>query len=123
MKKVLLTISILSLGNIFSGTMAANFYQAPNAGNLNFYPMMQHQMEKQETLDFVNNPEAYKEKREAKDAQLDYIEGKTNFNPSYKPTSFNLNSTRDNNIQELPEPKKMEFSKDGNGQIIIKGVQ
>lgn len=123
MNKVLLTITVLLLGNIFSGAFAANYYQAPNAGNLNFYPLMQHQMEKQETLDFVNNPEAYKEKREAKDAQLDYIEGKTNFNPSYKPTSFNLNSTRDNNIEKLPAPREMEFSKDGNGQIIIKGVQ
>jgi hypothetical protein len=121
MKKTLLGLAIISfIGLSTNGAFAGYYYQAPNAGNMSFYPMMQRQMEQQETLDFVNHPEEYKEKRAKKDAQLDYEEGKVNpnVNPYYKPTSFNLKQKED-----LPLQKPMEFSKDENGQIRIQGIK
>ena len=67
MKKTLLGLAILSfIGLSTNGAFAGYYYQAPNAGNMSFYPMMQRQMEQQETLDFVNHPEEYKEKRAKK---------------------------------------------------------
>ncbi|MBD5401243.1 hypothetical protein HDR58_00365 [bacterium] len=121
MKNILLKAMIIGLiAGMSSSTALAVYYQAPNAGNMNFYPLMQHQIEKQETLDFINNPEDYKEKRERKDAQLDYEQGKRNTTPYIKPTSFNLNSNKN---QELPEPVPMEFTKDENGQIKIQGIK
>ena len=119
MKKVLLSLTILSFAfSVCPAPAAPYYYQAPNAGNMNFYPMMQRQMEKEETLDFINNPEDYKQKREAKDAKLDYQEGKTNINPYLKPTTFNLGKSK-----TTPAPATMEFTKDENGQIKIQGIK
>lgn len=119
MKKnlLLLLLAIFTIGCNCSFA-AMNYYQAPNAGNMNFYPLMQHQMEKEETLDFINNPEDYKNKREAKDAQLDYQEGKTDINPYLTPARVNIQSNR---FQSTPS--SMEFKKDENGQIRIQGIQ
>ena len=50
MKKTLLGLAILSfIGLSTNGAFAGYYYQAPNAGNMSFYPMMQRQMEQQKT--------------------------------------------------------------------------
>lgn len=125
MKKLLLYIAVAGLVVAMNNnsSFASYYYQAPNAGNMSFYPMMQRQMEQEETLDFINDSENYKQKREEKDAKLDYIEGKTNpnVNPYYKPTSFNLGGSTE--AEELPAQKPMEFTKDENGQIRIQGIK
>lgn len=120
MKKILLSISIFALFIIVNnnGAYAFNYYEVPNAGNMNVRPLMQHQMEKQETLDFINRPEEYKQKREEKNAQHDYQEGKTQINPYLKPTSFGLGAGKN-----LPAQKPMEFTTDENGQIKIQGIK
>lgn len=120
MKKFLLSISILSL--LAPNAVFANYiYQTPTAGTMNFYPMMQHQMEKEETLDFVNHPEEYKQKREAKDAQLDYEQGKVQ-SPYFQQTRMNINA---NHLKSSPvvQDTNMEFTKDENGQIRIQGIK
>ena len=111
MKKVL-ALTLLA-GFLSTNTASAVYFnQTPTAGNHNFYPIMQHQMEKQETLDFVNNPEQYKKRREQKDAQLDYIEGKTNTYPSSKPT-----------INRTNLPVNMQFSTGSDGQLKIQEIK
>ena len=118
MKKLFL--SILAFLGLSACSSYAVIYQAPNAGNMNFYTLMQHQVEEQETLDFIKDPEGYKEKRARKDAQLDYIEGKTNTSPY-----FNLRSIQNKNRPRYNTnlPTNMEFSKDSNGQVIIRGIK
>lgn len=115
MKKSILTALLSIL--IGAPTMAFDYYQPPNGSNMNFYPMMQHQMEKQETLDFINNPNEYKKKREAKDAQLDQQEGKIKENPYFKPTGFEMK-----NSSQPPAQNNMEFTKDEDGNIRIQGL-
>ncbi len=120
MKKILICLTVLSfISTIPAFGAAPYYYQAPNAGNMNFYPMMQRQMEREETLDFINNPEDYKQRREEKDAKLDYQEGKTNVNPYLKPTTFNLGGK----TKLYNEQPSMEFTKDENGQIKIQGIK
>ena len=55
-------ISVLGLLVLIGTAQATPIYQPPNVGNSNFYPLMQHQMEKEETLDFVNDSENYKKR-------------------------------------------------------------
>ena len=118
MKRLLLGITFLTLGMLIqNAAFAVNDYEAPNAGNMNFRPLMQYQMEKQETLDFVNKPEEYKKKRAEKNAKLDYQEGKTDINPYLKPTSFGLSGAKAQPAQP------MEFTKDENGEIRIQGIK
>lgn len=114
MKKALFCIGLLS--TIILGVNCASaytLYEAPNAGNLNFYPMMQRQMEQTETLDFVNNPEDYKKKREAKDEGNKIRQ--SNFNPNYSP---NYGGTYLHPVH----PVQMQFTKDANGNIKIQGL-
>ena len=89
------------------------FYEAPNAGNMNFYPMMQRQMEQQETLDFANDSENYRKKRDAKN------DGNTvrqsNYNPNYSP---NYGGT----FLHPVHPVQMQFIKDASGSIKIQGI-
>ncbi len=99
---------------IGSGMAVAHpLYEAPNAGNMNFYPMMQRQMEQQETLDFVNDSENYKKKREAKDNENAIRQ--SNFNPNYAP---NYGGT----FMHPVHPVQMQFTKDSNGNIKIQGI-
>lgn len=116
MKKIY--FGILALVGMSACSAMAMIYQAPNVGNMNFYPLMQHQVEEQQTLDFVKDPEGYKERRERKDAQLDYYQGKSN-------PYFNLRSLQNKNRARynVDLPTNMEFSRDSNGQIIIKGIK
>ena len=109
MKKSLLLglcVTFLSCGYAFS----IPIYQAPNGGNSDFYPLMQYQMEKQETLDFINDSENYKKKREGKDkAKIQ----ETNFNPNYTPTETHLRTV---------QPAEMQFTRDENGNIKIQSI-
>jgi len=120
MKKILLSISLVAVVTMINSTGAYAFthYEAPNAGNLNFLPLMQHQMEKEETLDFINRPEEYKQKRDEKNAQSDFREGKTDINPYFRPTNFGLGAAK-----KLPAQEPMEFTTDENGQIKIQGIK
>ncbi len=111
MKKILL-VSLFVFGMVYplaAQAGAFNYLEAPNGSNRNFSGLMQRQFEKEETLDFIDNPEEYKIKREKKDTVLDYQEGKIQ-RPEYR-----LNSQ--------PAVNKMEFTKDDNGQIKIQGIQ
>lgn len=119
MRKILTGIAAAAL---FSGAVCVNgafaytYYEAPNGGNMNFYPLMQHQMEQQETLDFTKDPENYKKKREAKDAQNNAsVVRKSNYNPNYLP---NYGMT---GVQQT-HPVNMRFVKDANGNIRIQGM-
>lgn len=113
MKKIL--FSLIALFSISTCANAINpTYTAPNAGNMNFYPMMQYQMEKQETLDFANDPESYNKKREIKDNENKIRN--SNFNPNYTP---NYGGT----FMHPVHPVSMQFTKGDDGTIKIKGIQ
>lgn len=112
MKKVLLLFVLFAFG---CGAYAINpTYTAPNASTLDFYPMMRRQMEKEETLDFINRPEDYKERREAKDNENKVRN--SNFNPNYSP---NYGGTYLHPVH----PVTMQFSKGSDGQIKIQEVK
>lgn len=111
MKKILLLSMIISLTIEVNAFAISPTYSNPTAGTMDFYPLMQHQMEKQETLDFLNDSEHYKDKRSKKDAENEYRAGNKNFNPSYQ------SSTSLKKIYK--KDKKMKFSTDSNGNIII----
>ena len=112
MRKILI-LSILSLFVCSTGSYAISpTYSNSTGSTADFYPLMQYQMEKQETLDFVNNSENYKEERAKKDAENAYRAGNKNFNPHY--------TTKTNLINVNHGKKNMEFSTDSNGNIIIK---
>lgn len=103
MKKILLLTAIFVMG---TGIANAFEYLGPiNEGNRNFAPLKQHQFEKQETLDFVNNPNEYKVKREKKDAYLNHQEEKQQIN------------------NNRPTQAPMEFTKGEDGQIRIQGIK
>jgi hypothetical protein len=114
MKKIL---SVLILTGFVSCTSAVaspfNFLGPTNEGSRDFAPLMQYQFEKQETLDFSNNPEEYKQKRETKNRYLDYQEGKVDLTPDVK-TQYNLNNS-------APGTNNLQFIKGDDGQIRIKG--
>lgn len=113
MKKALL----LSLVTVLStcGAYAINpTFTAPNASNMDFYPMMQRQMEKEETLDFVNHSEDYSKKREAKDNENQIRN--SNFNPNYTP---NYGGTYLHPVH----PVTMQFTRSNDGQIKIQEIQ
>lgn len=114
MKKILGFVLGTSLILCANYANAYSLYEAPNAGNMDFYPMMQRQMQEYETLDFVNNPEQYKEKREAKDNGNKIR--KSNFNPNYTP---NYGGT----FLHPVHPVQMQFTKDASGNIRIQGIQ
>lgn len=108
MKKFLVLISVSLLISECSLAMPMN--PTPNVGNMEFYPLMQYQMEKQETLDFVNDSENYKKKRKAKDNESNI---KSNFDPNYAP-NYGINAP----IQ----PVNMQFTQDENGNIKIQNT-
>ena len=112
MKKIL---SVLLFAMFISSSGALAFsptYSNPTEGTINFYPMMRRQMEHEETLDFDNDPEHYKEKRNKKDAQDAYRAGNKNFNPSYEPST--------SLIKFMHKNQDMQFTTDSNGNILIK---
>lgn len=116
MKKILLGMGIIfGVAALTLGANAAPMYTAPNVGNSSFLPMMQSQMEREETLDFVNDSENYKKKREAKDNSENTIR-QSNYNPNYAP---NYGGTYLHPVH----PVQMQFTRDANGNIKIQGIQ
>ncbi len=95
---------------------AAVMYEPPNGGNINFYPLMQQQFEQQETLDFADKPEQYKERREAKDKQSNIVKQKLNSSPYYQAGFGNYSR------QARPATGGMRFVKDADGNIRIQSV-
>lgn len=117
MKKTLLSLGIITVASLLTASVAqASIYEAPNMGNLNFYPLMQQQMEKQETLDYAKDPDNYKEKREAKSIEADIRS--SNFNPNYK---NNYSGTLFNH--QVSQPTQMQFLKGSDGSIKIQEVK
>ena len=117
MKKLLLTSSIAIVCTLIfsSATQAYNYLGPTNEANRNFQPIMQHRFEKQETMDFVKDPDEYKVKRQKKDAYLDYKEGKTTEIPEFMKPKININSTQ--------RPTNMEFSRGSDNQIHIQSIR
>ena len=115
MKKVLLVSAIagvMCFGQTVLAVSPYGYLGPQNEGNRNFSTLKQHQFEKEETLDFINNSEDYKEKREKKEKFLDYQQGKVDVPPSVQ-TQYNLQGSR-------PGTNNMQFIKDENGKIRIK---
>lgn len=113
MKKIVL--AILLLGFTVSGAFASYGYLAPTTeSNRNFQPLMQHQFEKEETLDFTQNSENYKENRAKKDNYIQYQQQKVDIPPAAA-TQYNLQNTR-------PGANNLQFVKDADGKIKIQGV-
>lgn len=113
-------LAILTILLGFTGCAAfANYgyISAPTGGNRNFQPLMRHQFEQTETLDFVNDAEHYKEKREQQEEAIKHQSKMQDL----KPTQFNLNHSRP--TQEAPKTPAMEFSTTDDGHIIIKPIQ
>lgn len=112
MKKILLLTGAFILTALSAN--AFDYLGPTNEGNRNFATIKQHQFEKQETLDFVNNSEEYKAKREKKDAILDYQQGKTNELPANLKPQINVTK---------PANTGMEFTKGEDGQIKIQEIR
>ena len=115
MRKFLMAVLCAGLLSV-NGAFAIR-YEAPNGGNASFYPLMQHQLEQQETLDFSTNPEGYKQKRDAKDAVRGTIVRSNTYNQNYTP-NYGITNT-----QPSTHPvNNMFFTKDANGNIRIQGI-
>ncbi len=113
--KKLLSVSIL-LGLMSTGVASAspfNFLTPTNEGSRDFAPLMQYEFEKHETLDFKNNPEEYKKKREKKNKYLDYQEGKLDLTPDVK-TQYQMQNS-------APGTNNLRFIRGEDGQIKIQG--
>ena len=108
---VLIMVGFVSCGSAIASPF--NFLTPTNEGNRNFAPLMQYEFEKQETLDFKNNPEEYKQKREKKDRYLDYQEGKVDLTPDVR-TQYQMNNY-------APGSNNLQFIRGEDGQIKIKG--
>jgi hypothetical protein len=114
MKKILLTV--LLLGFTASTAQASYNYLGPTTeANRNFQPLMKHQFEREETLDFSKDPENYKEKREKKEKFIEYQQPKLDIPPAAA-TQYNLQGTR-------PGSNNLQFVKDENGKIRIQGIK
>jgi len=113
-KKILL-ITAFAISPVGVFAAGFNYLDAPNATNRNFSAIYQQQFEKEESLDFINNPEDYKTKREQKDQYLDYKEGKTDI-PSFLKPKINTDNY-------VPAAETMQFTKGADGQIKIQGIK
>lgn len=117
MKKLLLTTTVLGVLALISAnaSMATPYgYLTPTTeGTAQFAPLMQYEFEKSETLDFKNNPESYKEKRQKKNKFLDYQEGKVDLPQSVRTQYYLQNSG--------PGSNNLKFIKGDDGQIKIQG--
>ena len=113
MKRALLLGILLSFTSV---SAYANYgYLSPTTeGNRNFQPLMKHQFEREETLDFTNHPEEYKERREKKEKLIEYQQ-KIEIPPAAA-TQYNLQATR-------PGSNNLQFIKGDDGKIKIKGME
>jgi len=112
MKKLLVGMGIMCFLLCANSSFASKFEAAPNAGNMDFYPMMQRQMEQEETLDFANHPEQYEKNREKKDNLVKKSKFDPNYTPDYSNGFFKKNNSN-----------KMQFTKEADGSIKIQEVR
>ncbi|MDY6311147.1 MAG: hypothetical protein SPL73_07565 [Cyanobacteriota bacterium] len=115
MKKLLYVLG-LSVVTAVPAIAVSPTYMNPTAGTMNFYPMMQEQMQREDTLDFVNDSENYKKKREQKDLENENKVRNSNFNPNYAP---NYGGTYLHPVH----PVQMQFTKGADGSIKIQGIE
>lgn len=108
-------IAVLGYISVVPSFATPGFPTGTDNATRSFAPIQQRQFEKEETLDFVNNSEQYKERRDKKNKYLDYQEGKVDVSPSVK-TQYNTTNSR-------PGSSNLQFIKDENGRIKIKSVQ
>ena len=118
MNKLLIAISAV----LFAGLLTTNSVLAApglpmgtSEGTRNISGIQQYQFNKEETLDFVKEPEQYKQRRDKKNKYLDYQEGKVDLSPSVK----NQYQTS----QPRPGSNNIQFVRDENGKIRIKNAQ
>ena len=114
MKKVLLTALLLGF-TVGSAYASYNYLGPTTEMNRNFQPLMKHQFEREETLDFSQDPEHYKEKREKKEKFIEYQQPKVDIPPAAA-TQYNLQGTR-------PGSNNLQFVKDADGKIRIQGIK
>ena len=111
MKKILSLSLIMLMGTC--GAYAINpTYTAPNAGNMDFYPLMMQQMYNEE-FGLSNTSDKIEHKTET-----NINENKvrsSNFNPNYTP---NYGGTYLHPVH----PVSMQFTKGDNGTIRIQGI-
>lgn len=117
MKKVLIALPAIA---VFGYLTAGSAFSAPGMEmgtspvSRNFSTIQQYQFEKEETLDFIKDPQEYKVKREKKNKYLDYQEGKVDVSPSVQ-TQYQMAPSR-------PGSSNLQFVKDENGRIKIKNM-
>ncbi len=117
MKRFLMTTAILGVFAITSSGISYGVpygYLTPTTeGTAHLAPLMQYEFEKEETLNFQNEPQKYKEKRNKKNKYLDYQEGKIDL-PQDIRTQYNLQNSG-------PGTNNLKFIKGDDGQIKIQG--
>ena len=118
MNKLLIALSavaIIGIINVNPASAVPGLPMGTNEGTRNITQIQQYQFNKEETLDFANDPEQYKTRRDKKNKYLDYQEGKVDITPSartqYQPT------------QPRPGSNNLQFVGDENGKIRVKSVQ
>ncbi len=118
MNKLLIALSaVIVAGLLTSNSVLAvpGLPMGTDEGTRGITGIQQYQFNKEETLDFVKEPEQYKQKRDKKNKYLDYQEGKVDLTPSvknqYQPS------------QPRPGSNNLQFVRDENGKIHIKNTQ
>lgn len=116
MKKILATALLglfaASCGQIASASPFNLVNPASESGRV-MAPLQEYEFEKKETLDFKNNPEQYKKRRDKKNKYLDYQEGKLDLTPDVM-TRYQMQNSG-------PGTSNLQFIKGDDGQIKIKG--
>jgi len=118
MKKLLIALSavmVAGLLNINPASAVPGLPMGTDSGTRNVSNIQQYQFNKEETLDFVKDPEQYKTRRDKKNKYLDYQEGKVDVTPSVK--------HQYQTSQPRPGSNNLEFVRDENGKIRIKNAQ
>lgn len=117
MNKLLIALSavtVIGLLTANSVTAAPGLPTGTDNSTRNFSSIQQYQFNKEETLDFVQDPEQYKTRRDKKNKYLDYQEGKVDLTPSVK-NQYQTN--------QRPGSNNLQFVRDEDGKIRIKNAQ
>lgn len=118
MKKLLIALSavvVAGLLNVIPASAVPGLPMGTDEGTRSISNIQQYQFNKEETLDFVKDPEQYKTRRDKKNKYLDYQEGKVDVTPSVK-NQYQTSSPR-------PGSNNLQFVKDENGKIRIQSAQ
>ena len=104
---------VLAQTSLAFATTPYGYLTPTTEGTSHLAPLMQYEFEKQETLNFKNSPEEYKQKRQKKDKFLDYQEGKLDLPQTIRTQYYLQNSG--------PGSNNLKFIKGDDGQIKIQG--